>query len=118
MHRLNQSYEQQGRDGTWLRVNLLTSDERSDPLYQHQAANALVDETHGGEDVPVYAIGPGSELIRGAFEQNYIPYVMSYAGCLGPVRELNAACSGSDCSTVNSFLFFVMLLTFTRFLNC
>lgn len=116
-HRLNQSYEQQGRDGTWLRVNLLNNEDRSDPLYQHQAMISLDDETHGGEDVPVYAIGPGAELIRGSFEQNYIAYVMSYAGCLGPARALNKACNGSNNLTANSFLFsIVMLLMFTWFL--
>lgn len=116
-HRLNQSYEQQGRDGTWLRVNLLNDEDRSNPLYQHQAMISLEDETHGGEDVPVYAIGPGSELIRGSFEQNYIAYVMSYAGCLGPAGELNKACNGSNNPAASSLLFSLfILLTFTWFL--
>lgn len=118
-HRLNQSYEQQGRDGTWLRVNLLNNDDRSNPLYQHQAMISLDDETHGGEDVPVYAIGPGAELIRGTFEQNYIAYVMSYAGCLGPARGLNEACNGSSNPTASSFwLSLILLLTFTWVLCC
>ena len=33
-------------------------------------------ETHGGEDVPAYAIGPGSEWVRGVMEQNQLFYVM------------------------------------------
>lgn len=118
-HRLNQSYEQQGRDGTWLRVNLLRNEDRVNPLYQHQAMISLDDETHGGEDVPVYAIGPGSELIRGSFEQNYIAYVMSYAGCVGPAREMNRACNGANNPTTSSFLLsFIMLLMLTWFLCC
>lgn len=32
----------------------------------------LMSETHGGEDVPVYAIGPGSEQVHGVIEQNLI----------------------------------------------
>lgn len=118
-HRLNRSDEQQGRDGTWLRVNLLTNEDRTNPLYQHQAMFSLKDESHGGEDVAVYAIGPGAELVRGTFEQNYIAYVMSYAGCIGPGRDLNDACSGSINSTASSYLFSViLLLTFTWFLCC
>lgn len=114
---MNQSDEQQGRDGTWLRVNLLSNEDRTSPTYQHQAMISLEDETHAGEDVPVYAIGPGAELIRGTFEQNYIAYVMSYAGCLGPVGELNEACSGSGMHspTASLFLFSILLLTLRRF---
>ncbi|XP_037046823.1 alkaline phosphatase 4-like [Bradysia coprophila] len=112
-HRLNQSVEQQGKDGTWLRVNLLTNEDRTNPLYQHQAMFPLDDETHGGEDVGVYAIGPGAELLRGTFEQNYIAYVMSYAGCMGPVRELNVACNGSGSyNSAISLFSIVMLLIF------
>ena len=36
-------------------------------------------ETHGGEDVAIYAIGPWAHLIRGVQEQNYIYHVMRYA---------------------------------------
>lgn len=39
----------------------------------------LSDETHGGEDVAIYAIGPGSDLIRGVMEQNVIFHVMMEA---------------------------------------
>ncbi|CAG0902647.1 unnamed protein product, partial [Cyprideis torosa] len=41
-------------------------------------------ETHGGEDVAVYAGGPWSHLLTGAHEQPYINHVMLYAACLGP----------------------------------
>lgn len=117
-HRLNHTNEQRGRDGTWLRVNLLNDEDRSSPLYQHQAMISLNDETHGGEDVPVYAVGPGAELIRGSFEQNYIAYVMSYAGCLGPARELNEACNGANSPTTSSFLFSLFILLTLTWLLC
>ncbi len=39
----------------------------------------LNDETHGGEDVAIYAIGPGSDLIRGVVEQHVIFHVMMEA---------------------------------------
>ncbi|XP_025087400.1 alkaline phosphatase, tissue-nonspecific isozyme-like [Pomacea canaliculata] len=41
------------------------------------------DETHGAEDVAVYATGPMAFLIQGVKEQNYIAHVMAYAACVG-----------------------------------
>lgn len=39
--------------------------------------------THGGEDVPVFAIGPLSTLLfSGSIDQSYIPHAISYAACL------------------------------------
>jgi alkaline phosphatase len=42
----------------------------------------LSSETHGGEDVAIYAIGAGSDLIRGVMEQNVIFHVMMEASQL------------------------------------
>ncbi|XP_033309172.1 alkaline phosphatase, tissue-nonspecific isozyme-like [Bombus bifarius] len=40
--------------------------------------------THGGEDVPVFAIGPlANVLFSGSVDQSYIPHAISYASCLG-----------------------------------
>ncbi|KOC64154.1 Alkaline phosphatase, tissue-nonspecific isozyme [Habropoda laboriosa] len=40
--------------------------------------------THGGEDVPVFAIGPlANVLFSGSIDQSYIPHAISYASCLG-----------------------------------
>uniref|UniRef100_A0A1I8PVK2 Alkaline phosphatase n=1 Tax=Stomoxys calcitrans TaxID=35570 RepID=A0A1I8PVK2_STOCA len=47
------------------------------------AAWPLEDETHGGEDVGVYASGPWAHLFTGVYEQNTIPHLMGYASCLG-----------------------------------
>ncbi|XP_034541018.1 alkaline phosphatase, tissue-nonspecific isozyme isoform X1 [Notolabrus celidotus] len=55
--------------------------------YQAQAAIPLSMETHGGEDVAVFAKGPLAHLLHGVHEQNYIPHVMAYAGCIGQNRE-------------------------------
>jgi alkaline phosphatase len=41
-------------------------------------------ETHGGEDVAIYAIGPWAHLIHGVQEQSYIYHVMKHA--LAPAR--------------------------------
>ncbi|XP_064160776.1 alkaline phosphatase-like isoform X2 [Anguilla rostrata] len=51
--------------------------------YQAQAAVPLRYETHGGEDVAVFARGPMAYLLHGVQEQNYIPHVMAYAACIG-----------------------------------
>ena len=39
-------------------------------------------ETHGGEDVAVYAIGPGAHLVTGSHEQSIVFHVMNHAGNL------------------------------------
>lgn len=41
-------------------------------------------DTHGGEDVGIWAKGPFAHLYSGVFEQNYIPHLMAYAACIGP----------------------------------
>jgi alkaline phosphatase len=42
------------------------------PDYVQEAAVPLASETHSGEDVPVYAGGPGAELFHGVQEQSYV----------------------------------------------
>ncbi len=37
-------------------------------------------ETHGGEDVPIYASGPWAHLFQGVVDQQYIFHVMNHAG--------------------------------------
>lgn len=51
-HRLNDT---NGINRTWR--DLEKDENRKNPFYRHFAANYLKDETHGGEDVGVYAIG-------------------------------------------------------------
>jgi len=42
----------------------------------------LEGETHGGEDVAIYGIGPGAHLVTGTNEQSIVFHVMNYAGNL------------------------------------
>ncbi|RZC39901.1 Alk phosphatase domain containing protein, partial [Asbolus verrucosus] len=50
--------------------------------------------THGGEDVPVYALGPlATTLFTGTFDQSYIPHAIAYSACLG---EHRLRCQGID----------------------
>jgi alkaline phosphatase len=49
----------------------------------HQAVLVPIgSETHGGEDVPVYAIGPGAEGVSGVQEQSNLFHVMDRAAAL------------------------------------
>ncbi len=52
------------------------------PGFHQEALVPLDSETHGGEDVGIYAQGPGAELVSGTHEQNYIFHVMEFAGDL------------------------------------
>jgi len=82
----------QNSSNMWMPLKQFTEEERAAPTYRHLATVPRKDETHGGEDVAVFASGPGSSLIRGVFEQNYLAYVMSYAGCLGPAKDFDDSC--------------------------
>ena len=50
--------------------------EATDPDYMQEATVPLKDETHGGEDVPVYATGAGAAAFRGSLEQNVLFHLM------------------------------------------
>ncbi|XP_046714387.1 alkaline phosphatase, intestinal, tandem duplicate 1 [Silurus meridionalis] len=58
-----------------------------DEEYMQQAAVPLDAETHGGEDVAIYAKGPMAHLFHGVKEQHYIAHVMAYAACLHPYTD-------------------------------
>ncbi|KAH8247710.1 hypothetical protein KR038_008791 [Drosophila bunnanda] len=86
----------QNSSNMWTPLKQFTVEERRAPTYRHMATVPRKDETHGGEDVAVFASGPGSSLVRGVFEQNYLAYVMSYAGCLGPAKYYDDSCQDHD----------------------
>lgn len=51
--------------------------------FRQQALVPTKSEKHGGEDVAIYADGPGAYLFQGVVEQNYIFHVMHHALRLG-----------------------------------
>ena len=55
--------------------------------YVFESLVPLIVETHGGEDVGIYASGPMAHLFRGVVEQNVIAHVMATASCVGPDYE-------------------------------
>lgn len=62
-----------------------------DPAYQQQAAVPLSSETHGGEDVAVFARGPQAHLVHGVQEQSFVAHVMAFAACLEPYAACDLA---------------------------
>ncbi|MCK5041476.1 MAG: alkaline phosphatase [Sphingomonadales bacterium] len=57
----------------------LTEEEVQDHEYLQQAAVPKNSESHGGEDVAVFAIGPWAHLVDGTMEQNVIYHIMKHA---------------------------------------
>lgn len=57
----------------------LTHESVANPDYKQEATVPLSSETHGGEDVAIFATGAGSHLIQGVMEQNWIFYAMKEA---------------------------------------
>lgn len=47
--------------------------------YRQQTAIPSGSETHGGQDVGIYADGPGSYLVGGVVDQNYVFHVLDHA---------------------------------------
>lgn len=68
------------------RTNLTGIDPEADNFTQPVTV-PMSSETHGGEDVAIYARGPMAHLFHGVQEQNYIPHAMAYASCVGPNKE-------------------------------
>jgi alkaline phosphatase len=61
----------------------LTEEMVLNPDYKQEANIPRTSESHGGEDVAIFAIGVNAHLIRGSMEQNWIFYVMADALRLG-----------------------------------
>ncbi|XP_053378939.1 alkaline phosphatase-like isoform X1 [Mercenaria mercenaria] len=101
-----------------VRPNLTLID-TADKDYRQQAAVKLESETHGGEDVAIYAQGPMSHLFHGVHEQNYIAHVMAYASCVGSYSS-QGSCAASDVQEINSGLFLesnMVVLVFAIFIR-
>ncbi|KAM4016694.1 LOW QUALITY PROTEIN: alkaline phosphatase, tissue-nonspecific isozyme [Anomaloglossus baeobatrachus] len=71
------------------------------PSYQAQSAVPLQQETHGGEDVAIFARGPMAHLLHGVHEQNYIPHVMAYAACIGQNLDHCTSASSRQSTTAS-----------------
>ncbi|HGM5455117.1 TPA: alkaline phosphatase [Serratia marcescens] len=61
----------------------LTMEQATAPDFIQPALVPLKSETHGGEDLGIYAIGPWAHLFQGTVEENYTFHVMNYASRIG-----------------------------------
>ena len=65
----------------------LTVKQTNELDYQQQALIPMGSETHGGQDVQIFASGPQAFLFSGVVEQNYIFHVIDYAMQLRATAE-------------------------------
>ncbi|KAI2650138.1 alkaline phosphatase-like protein [Labeo rohita] len=75
--------------------------------YLQQAAVPLDSETHGSEDVAIFAKGPMAHLFHGVQEQSYIPHAMAYAACIEPYAD----CVLEDYAVCTQFSLLVLMLS-------
>ncbi|KAJ0176442.1 hypothetical protein K1T71_007621 [Dendrolimus kikuchii] len=78
-----------GADGKRVDVTLHSDFLARDPNYVYPSLVPLDSETHGGEDVAVFAIGPWQHLFTASYEQNLLPHLMAYAMCLTEDKHSN-----------------------------
>ncbi|MEO5963504.1 MAG: alkaline phosphatase [Thermomonas sp.] len=71
----------------------LTSVDTEAPDYLQEALLPTRSETHGGDDVGIWASGPGSSAVRGSVEQNTIFHFLLQAS----PRLRYALCAKGDC---------------------
>ncbi|KAK7023361.1 hypothetical protein SK128_005257 [Halocaridina rubra] len=83
----------QGYNYSWngkevVRRNL-TGVDTTDKDFESPAGVPTFDgsETHGGEDVAAFALGPMAHLFHRVHEQSYVAHVMGYAACIGPYQD-------------------------------
>jgi len=57
----------------------LSTVDTTDPDFHQQSLVGMGAETHGGEDVALFARGPGADLARGVIDQNEIYHIMRHA---------------------------------------
>ncbi|XP_064460945.1 alkaline phosphatase, tissue-nonspecific isozyme-like isoform X1 [Ornithodoros turicata] len=79
--------------------------------YQQPVLVPLSTETHGGEDVALYASGPMAHLVRGVIEQNVLSYIIDYATCLGGYRDRSSTKGAATVVYVNHVLVFLVVIT-------
>jgi len=94
-------------------------EETADYQYQQASAAPLGAETHGGDDVGIWAAGPMAHLFHGVHEQSYIGHVMSYAACIGPYKG-NERCpeeKAENGSQDQRGAFFLALISFVLALS-
>ncbi|CAD5117035.1 DgyrCDS5862 [Dimorphilus gyrociliatus] len=65
----------------------LTKVDTTDPDFVSDSFLPRQWESHGGEDVAIYAKGPWAHLFHSVHEQNYVNHVFEYAMCIGKYKS-------------------------------
>ncbi|XP_075980441.1 membrane-bound alkaline phosphatase-like [Anticarsia gemmatalis] len=71
------------------------------PRWKTHVDAPLESETHGGDDVAVFARGPHHSLFTGLYEQHQVAHLIGYAACIGPGLH---ACSAAHSSAAPASL--------------
>lgn len=71
------------------------AEQAKDYSFVHTSTGYESSETHGGDDVAIFARGPMSHLFHSTHEQTFIAHVMAYAACLGPYAQEPGRCQTS-----------------------
>jgi len=107
---------------TTKNCTVVRKDPQLDPDYKqgygfkYPSPTPLGSESHGGDDVGIYAIGPYSHLFKSVHEQSYIAFVMSYSACIGPYEDDNHCTNSSPTSaTLSNFILFAIVQTLLVF---
>ncbi|KAJ0176286.1 hypothetical protein K1T71_008460 [Dendrolimus kikuchii] len=77
--------------------------------YEQISAIRLIENSHGGGDVAIYARGPHSHLFHNVHEQHYVYHAISYAAKIGAYSDANINSSNYTIITI--------LLAFTIFVT-
>jgi len=72
---------QQYLDTNGKRINITEPSKNQD--FQNPGYIPMNAETHGGDDVVVYADGPYAHFFTGVYEQNDIAHKLAFAACIG-----------------------------------
>ncbi|XP_017122791.1 alkaline phosphatase [Drosophila elegans] len=70
------------REGGAVRRKNLRAINMKNKDFMFPSTVPLESETHGGDDVAVFASGPYAQLFSGVYEQHFIPHALAYASCL------------------------------------
>ncbi|TZF91060.1 alkaline phosphatase [Lysobacter lacus] len=65
------------------------------PSYMQESIMPMASETHGGDDVGIWARGPGSQAVRGSLEENAIFHILLQA----TPRLRAAVCKAGGCDS-------------------
>lgn len=72
----------------------LTHVDTQSPDYMQEATVPFMSESHGGEDVAIFARGPGAQAFHGELEQNVIFHIIAQSA---PLLR-NALCAAGSCN--------------------